>query len=82
MDRQGGKKDQEEELEVVRKSLELRKRDMQEQLEELKELTEANAKAEAVKIKDNDLEQGKNDMDVGEAGSEERLQRHAAHSFE
>ena len=46
-------------LEVARTSLEVRKTEMQQQLEELKELKEANAKEEADKIREKDLEQGK-----------------------
>ena len=47
---------------------------MQQELEELKELKEANAKAEADKIRDKDLEKRKNvgedEMDAEEAGLE------------
>ena len=49
----------------------------QQHLEELKELKEANAKAEGDKIRENDLERrktlGEDDTDVEEAGSEESL---------
>ena len=53
------------------------KTDTQQQLEELKELKEANAEAEAETIREKDVEQGKTleegDMDVEEAGPEESL---------
>ena len=66
-----------ESTEVARKSLELWKTDMQQQLEELEELKEADAKAEADKIREKDLEQGKNlredDMNLEEAGPESSL---------
>ena len=50
----------EEELEVARKSLELRPTDMERQVGELKELKEANTKTEADKIRGKDLENGRN----------------------
>ena len=43
---------------------------MKQQLDELEQLKEANSKAEADKIKAQDLDQGKNLMDVEKAGSE------------
>ena len=48
-----------EALEVARKSLELRKTDLQQLLEEFEELKEANAKAEADRIRETDLEREK-----------------------
>ena len=61
------------------KSLELRKTDVKQQPEELEDLKEADAKAEADKIREKDVEQRKNfgevDMDVEDAGSDNFFER-------